>query len=92
MPKIVAYHAEIPVQSPDGLVLIRADLEDWYDDGKTLSLLGQGLGVGTVGEVVEAVKKRGMGNTSSPVVAVRIEKVHGDSAQAAVARSWDDPI
>lgn len=93
MPKITAYHPEIAVQKESGeVVLIKPDLDDWYDEGEILSKLARATGASTVGEIVEAVEKRGVGNTQPGLVACRIERVHGECAQAAVARNWADPI
>lgn len=93
MPKITAYHAEIAVQKEDGeVVLLKPDLDDWYPEGEVLRKLGAATGAGTVGEIVEAVEAKGVGNTDCGLVRCRIEKVKGECAQAAVARSWDDPI
>lgn len=91
MPKIAAYHPEIAVQKKDGsVVVVKPDLDDWYDDREVLRMLGRSVNAATVGQMVERVqKKRGMGNTGGPVLAVRIEK--GDERHQ-LRHSWDDPI
>lgn len=91
MPRIAAYHPEIAVQKKDGsVVLIKPDMDDWYEDREVLEHLARVTGASTVGQVVERVqRKRGMGNTQGPVLSVRIER--GDERHQ-LRHLWDDPI
>lgn len=93
MPKIAAYHPEITVQRDSGeVVVIRPDLDNWYDEKEVLEILGRATGARTVGQVVEALEKpekRGMGNTGGPLLSVRIEKGNGRHSPQ---HRWDAPI
>ena len=89
MPKITAYHPELAVQKPDGSILVvKPDMDDWYSDREILEMMGEAAGVGTVGELVEALQKK-KGNTPSCVLSCRIEK--GDERYQ-LRHMWDDPI
>ena len=90
MPKIKAYHPEIAVQKKDGnVVVIKPDLDDYYTDREVLEMLQEATGAGTVGEAVESIKKKGMGNTPEPLISCRIED--GDESYQ-LRHGWDDPI
>lgn len=90
MPKIAAYHPEIAVQKKDGsLVIVRPDMDDYYTDREVLEFLQEETGAGTVGEAVEIVEERGIGNPSGPMLSCRIEE--GDESYQ-LRHQWDDPI
>ena len=90
MPRIAAYHSELCVQKKDGsLVVVKADLDDYYTDVEVLEMLGMVAGAGSVGELVEAVEKKGLGNYPPCLLAVRISE--GDEAYQ-LRHQWDDPI
>ena len=90
MPKIAAYHPEIAVQKKDGsLAVIKPDMDDYYSDREVLELLQEATGAGTVGEAVEALEKKGVGNMPAGMLACRIEK--GDESYQ-LRHQWDDPI
>lgn len=89
MPKITAYHPEIAVQKKDGsLVVIRLDMDDYYSDGEILEMLAAMTETRTIGEAVEVVEKRGMGDMSSVILSCRVEKAYGSYQ----FRQWNDPI
>jgi hypothetical protein len=79
VPRIAAYHPEIAVRRATGeIVVIKPDLDNWYDEREVLTILGRAVGVRTMGQLVEALMSgKRVGNTAGPLFSVRIEKGDG---------------
>ena len=82
MPRIVAYHPEILVETADAeVVAIKIDLDDWYSDADIMRSLAEETGARTAGGLVEALRRSGSARIDK-VVKVGSARVYG----------WDDAI
>jgi len=79
IPKIIAYHPEIPVKASDGKRhLIKLDLPDFIPDDEVLKTVAKALKVETVGEIVDTLKAQGCGDLKKQgLFACRLEDDKG---------------
>jgi|6_EtaG_2_1085325.scaffolds.fasta_scaffold01213_11 hypothetical protein len=97
--QVSAYHPEILVRRAGKVIVIRVDMDDWYEEGEVLGkLAAANPSCRTVGELVEAIES-GEGELSakgSGVMACCIsDRVRPEASTQAVlesVRQWDEPI
>jgi hypothetical protein len=94
--KIAAYHPEIAVDRQGTIVVIQADLDDYYEDGEVLSkLAAANPQCRTMGELVEAIEKDGgiQSQRANGVISCRILECEASTqATSDSVRPWDEPI
>lgn len=57
MQKIAAYHAKFAIQNGNKIVVLKPDMDDYYEDFEILTMLGKATGSNTMGELVDAISK-----------------------------------
>lgn len=91
--KVVAYHPEIRVRRGDRIVVIQADMDDFYEDGEVLGMMAAANpDCRTVGQLVEAVEGE-LFRRSPSILACCISVVEATAQDAeAPCRDWDEAI
>lgn len=90
---VAAYHPEILVRRAGGIVAIKADLDDWYEDGEVISkLAAANPKCRTVGELVEAIEGESFRRSPGVMACCISESEASTQAAPDVVREWDEPI
>ena len=94
LPEVVGYRASVVMRKPDGNVIqVLVMMDDWYSDEEVLEKLIVAYPAGTMGEVVESIKrKRGeLPEAGNGVVSACI-KHFIDRGDGARVWGWDESV
>ena len=67
LPRVVAFHAVLPVEREGRVLVLEVDRPDWAPDEVVMRETARSLGVGTVGEVVAHFESLGKVRDEGPV-------------------------